>query len=196
MTTDETPASEAFRKLRMEIFVDGTNFRITQLEAGIRDLDIPRFARQLARGYILVKMRYYTSPLPDQSSVAYRGQQRFFKRLRATSAVDLVLGRNEPRRESVACPACGTLSVHRQHVEKETDVNLAVDMTVGAHTGRYDIAVLVAGDTDYVRAIQAAQATGREVLWCHFPAQSYTDRLRQVCDGEVLLDEKFLRTCR
>jgi uncharacterized LabA/DUF88 family protein len=75
-------------------------------------------------------------------------------------------------------------------------VNLAVDMTVGAHTGRYDIAVLVAGDMDYVRAIQAVQFTGRKVLWCHFPAQSYTDRLRQVCDEQVVLDEKFLRTCR
>jgi hypothetical protein len=63
----------------MEIFVDGTNFRIAQLEAGIRDLDIPRFARQLARGHVLVKMRYYTSPLPDHGSAAYRGQQRFFE---------------------------------------------------------------------------------------------------------------------
>lgn len=196
MNAHETPSSQPARKLRMEIFVDGTNFRIAQLEAGIRDLDIPRFARQLSRGHILVKMRYYTSPLPDHGSAAYRGQQRFFERLRATSAVELVLGRNEPRRENVVCPACGRTSVHRHHVEKETDVNLAVDMTVGAHTGRYDVAVLVAGDTDYVRAIQAAQSNGKTVLWCHFPAQSYTDRLRQVCDGQILLDEKFLRTCR
>jgi uncharacterized LabA/DUF88 family protein len=86
--------------------------------------------------------------------------------------------------------------VHRHHVEKETDVNLAVDMTVGAYGDRYDVAVLVAGDTDYVRAIQAVQATGRKVLWCHFPAQAHTDRLRQVCDGQILLDARFLRTCR
>lgn len=196
MKTDETPSSHPARKLRMEIFVDGTNFRIAQLEAGIRDLDIPRLARQLARGHILVKMRYYTSPLPDSSSASYRGQQRFFERLRATSAIDLVLGRNEPRRGNVVCPACGRTSVHRHHVEKETDVNLAVDMTVGAHAGRYDVAVLVAGDSDYVRAIQAAQATGRTVLWCHFPVQAFTDRLRQVSDGQIVLDEKFLRTCR
>jgi uncharacterized LabA/DUF88 family protein len=196
MKTDEIPSPLPARKLRMEIFVDGTNFRIAQLEAGIRDLDIPRFARQLARGHVLVKMRYYTSRLPDNSSAAYRGQQRFFERLRATSAVDLVLGRNEPRRENVVCPACGRTSVHRHHVEKETDVSLAVDMSVGAHANRYDVAVLVAGDTDYVRAIQAAQAIGRTVLWCHFPTQSFTDRLRQICDGQIVLDEKFLRTCR
>jgi uncharacterized LabA/DUF88 family protein len=195
VATTEPPTAPA-RKLRLEIFVDGTNFRIAQLDAGIRDLDIPRLARQLGRGYILVKMRYYTSPLPDNRSAAYRGQQRFFERLRASKAMELVLGRNEPRYESVECPKCGEISRHRHHVEKETDINLAVDMVVGAHANRYDVAMLVAGDTDYVRAVEAVQATGRKVVWCHFPAQAHTDRLRQVCDEQFLLDEKFLRTCR
>jgi uncharacterized LabA/DUF88 family protein len=74
-------------------------------------------------------------------------------------------------------------------------VNLASDMVIGAHTNRYDVAMLVAGDTDYVQAIKAVQATGRKVIWCHFPSQAHVDRLRQVCDEQVLLDEKFLRTC-
>ncbi|HEX6370270.1 MAG TPA: NYN domain-containing protein [Longimicrobium sp.] len=187
--------AETPRKLRVEIFVDGTNFRIAQLEAGIQEIDVPRLARQLTKGYVLVKMRYYTSPLSGESS-AYRGQHRFFERLRETKAVDLVLGRNEPRRENIRCPSCGVISTHRRHVEKETDVNLATDMVVGAHANRYDVAMLVAGDTDYVPAVEAVQATGRKVIWCHFPTQAHTDRLRQVCDGQVLLDEKFLRTCR
>jgi uncharacterized LabA/DUF88 family protein len=195
MTTTPT-LSPAARRPRVEIFVDGTNFRLAQLNSGIRDVDVPRLARQLARDHVLVKMRYYTSPLPDNASPAYAGQQRFFERLRETRAVELVLGRNEPRRESFACPKCGVASVHKHHVEKETDVNLAVDMAVGAHTNRYDVAMLVAGDTDYVRSIQAVQATGRSVTWCHFPSQAHTDRLRQVCDAQIVLDEKFLRTCR
>jgi uncharacterized LabA/DUF88 family protein len=56
---------------------------------------------------------------------------------------------------------CKRVFTHKHAVEKETDVNLAVDMTVGAHTNRYDVAVLVAGDTDYVRAVEAVQQTGR-----------------------------------
>jgi uncharacterized LabA/DUF88 family protein len=180
---------------RLEIFVDGTNFRIAQLDAGIRDLNVPRLARQLASGYVLVKMRYYTSPLPDNQPRAYAGQHRFFERLRETRAIDLVLGRHEPRRESFTCPSCGAAIIHRHHVEKETDVNLATDMVVGAYTNRYDVAMLVAGDTDYVPAIQAVQATGRKVIWCHFSTQANRDRLRQVCDEQILLDEKFLRPC-
>ncbi|HEU4882328.1 MAG TPA: NYN domain-containing protein [Longimicrobium sp.] len=186
---------ETAREPRLEIFVDGTNFRIAQLDAGVRNLDLPRLARQLAKGHVLIKMRYYASPLPDWRSTAYPGQQRFFERLRGSPSVDLVLGRNEPRRENVRCPKCGEVSAHGYHVEKETDVNLACDMVAGAHTDRYDVAMLVAGDTDYVRAIQAVQATGRKVIWCHFPSQAHTDRLRQVCDGQVLLHDKLLRTC-
>ena len=159
------------------------------------DLDIPRLARHLSRGYVLVKMRYYTSPLPDNNSIAYRGQHQFFEWLRRANAIDLVLGRNEPRRERFQCPECGAISTQQRHVEKETDVNLATDMVIGAHTNRYDIAMLVAGDTDYVQAIKAVQATGRKVIWCHFPSQAHTDRLRQAADEQILLDEKFLRTC-
>ncbi|HEY7771253.1 NYN domain-containing protein [Longimicrobium sp.] len=179
----------------MEIFVDGTNFRLAQLDAGVRDLDIPRLARQLARGYVLVKMRYYASPL-DTRSNQYRGQQRFFELLRATRAVELVLGRNEPRHQNITCELCKRTFTHKHQVEKETDVTLAVDMTVGAHMNRYDVAVLVAGDTDYVRAVEAVQQTGRKVIWCHFPGQAHTDRLRQACDDQVVLTDKFLRACR
>lgn len=118
-----------------------------------------------------------------------------WERLKGTRTTELVLGRTEPRRTKITCPRCGEMFTHRHHVEKETDVNLATEMTVGAHTDRYDVAMLVAGDTDYVHAVEAVQATGRKVIWCHFATQAHTDRLRQVCDEHILLDEKFLRTC-
>lgn len=166
--------------------MDGTNFRLAQLEANLHGLDVPRFARTLARGYLLVKMRYYTSPLPDFRSESYQRQQRFFDLLRQSRSIDLVLGRHEPRFDAHG---------RRYHVEKETDVNLAVDMVVGAHRDRYDVAMLVAGDTDYVRAVRAAQEEGKRVVWCHFASQRHSHQLQQVCDDSILLTEKFLRPC-
>lgn len=133
-----------------------------------------------------MKLRYYTSPLPDVYSPAYRRQQTFFDELRRSRRIDLVLGRHEPRTDRYG---------QRYHVEKETDVNLAVDMVVGAYEERFDVAMLVAGDTDYVRAVRAVQARGKRVVWCHLPAQKHTDQLAQLCDERCELDEKFLRTC-
>ena len=49
---------------------------------------------------------------------------------------------------------------------KRIDISLATDMLSHAHRGNYDIAILVAGDEDYVPLVEAVMAEGcRVVLW-------------------------------
>ena len=49
---------------------------------------------------------------------------------------------------------------------KQVDISLSVDMLVHATRRNYDIAVLVAGDADYIPLVRAVQAEGRGVhLW-------------------------------
>lgn len=173
---------------RVEIFVDGSNFFLSQRDEGWNwRIDVNRLATRLSAGYHFVKLRYYTSPLPDPSSHRFRAQQAFFNELRRSRRIDLILGRHEARIDRV--------NGRRYHVEKETDVNLAVDMVVGAYTDRYDVAMLVAGDTDYVRAIHAVQDRGKRLVWCHLPSQRGINRLAQISDECREMDEKFLRTC-
>ena len=182
MTVDPAP-----RPPKLEIFVDGSNFNLALVSDGIgHTVDLNMLATRLSRDYHFVKLHYYTSPLPDVRSPAYRRQQKFFDELRRSRRIELVLGRHEPRWDHAG---------RRYHVEKETDVNLAVDMVVGAYEDRFDVAMLVAGDTDYVRAIHAVQARGKRVVWCHLPTQRYTHQLAQLCDEQRELTEKFLRTC-
>lgn len=177
-------SGERLRLPKLTIFCDGSNFLPSLREAGISySVDIPRFARALAKqppGYILNKLRYYTAPSP-RPNVA---QQRFFEILRQSPAVELVLGRHETRGGGA------------YHVEKETDVNLSVDMVVGAYEHQYDVAMLVSGDTDYVRAVQAVRLRGKRVVWCHFRGQQHSDQLRQACDETLELTDQFLRTCK
>lgn len=183
VTSNPSPA----RPPKVEIFVDGSNFNLALHQERIAfGVDVNRLAIRLSRGYHFAKLRYYTSPLPDVNSPAYRRQQKFFDELRRSGRIELVLGRHEPRWDR---------SGRRYHVEKETDVNLAVDMVIGAYEDRFDVAMLVAGDTDYVRAVRAVQSRGKRVTWCHLPAQKHTDQLAQICDVQCELDEKFLRTC-
>ncbi len=171
----------------VEIFVDGSNFnRACEREGMVFRVDPNRLATRLSKGYHFVQLRYYTAPLSNARSHAFRAQQIFFDQLRKSRRVELVLGRHEPRTDRYG---------QRYHVEKETDVNLAVDMVVGAYEERFDVAMLVAGDTDYVRAIRAVQARGKPVVWCHLPAQKHTNPLTRLCEQRCELDEKFLRTC-
>jgi len=172
----------------VEVFVDGPNFHLAQQEEGIHvRVDLNLLARRLSAGYRLIRLNYYTSPLPYPGTAAYRAQQRFFAQISRSSRIQLVLGRHEPRID----PETG----RRYHVEKETDVNLAVDMVVGAYRDRYDVAMLVAGDSDYVRAVQALQERGKKLVWCPLPAQRRVDQLARLADGTMELDLKFLRTC-
>ncbi|HEU0053553.1 MAG TPA: NYN domain-containing protein, partial [Longimicrobium sp.] len=68
-------------------------------------------------------------------------------------------------------------------------------MVVGAYEDRYDVAMLVAGDTDYVRAVRAIQDRSKEMVWCPLPHQRHTDRLAQISDATLELDDTLLRTC-
>lgn len=179
--------SPAQRPPKLEIFVDGSNFNLALERDDVgQTVDLNLLATRLSRTYHFVKLRYYTSPLPNVRSPAYRHQQRFFDQLRRSRRIELVLGRHEPRWDRAG---------QRYHVEKETDVNLAVDMVVGAYEDRYDVAMLVAGDTDYVRAIHVVQSRGKPVVWCHLPGQRHTDLLAQVCQEKRELTGMFLRTC-
>jgi uncharacterized LabA/DUF88 family protein len=182
-----TVSATAPRLPKLEIFIDGTNFFLSCLNDGIPyHVDLNLLANQLGRGFHFGKLRYYTSPMPHTDNQAYRRQQKFFEQLQRSRRIELVLGRHEPRTDRYG---------QRYHVEKETDVNLAVDMVTGAYEDRFDVAMLVAGDTDYVRAIRAVQARGKRVVWCHLPGQRHTHQLAQLCDEKRELTEKFLRTC-
>ncbi|HEX6370255.1 MAG TPA: NYN domain-containing protein [Longimicrobium sp.] len=179
--------TSALRPPRLAIFVDGSNLNAALEREGIGyPIDLNLLATRLSRDFHFIKLHYYTSPLASMRSEAYRRQQKFFDELRRSRRIELVLGRHEPRWDRDG---------NRYHVEKETDVNLAVDMVVGAYEDRFDLAMLVAGDTDYVRAIHAVQARGKPVVWCHLTGQRRTDQLAQVCQEKRELTAKFLRTC-
>jgi uncharacterized LabA/DUF88 family protein len=81
--------------------------------------------------------------------------------------------------------------VHRQRT-KRVDISLTTEMLSHAHRKNYDLAVLVAGDEDYVPLVEAVQAEGRRVvLW--FLADGLSYALRQTSDffydiGHVLLE--------
>ena len=54
----------------------------------------------------------------------------------------------------------------KQKGSKRVDITLATDMLTHAHRHNYDIAILVAGDEDFVPLVEAVQREGRRVfLW-------------------------------
>jgi uncharacterized LabA/DUF88 family protein len=57
------------------------------------------------------------------------------------------------------------------------------------------VAILVAGDTDYVGAIQAVKNNGQNVEVALFGKESMSRTLRDVADRVITIDGRLLRTC-
>ncbi len=77
---------------------------------------------------------------------------------------------------------------------KQVDISLSVDMLSHAHRQNYDIAVLIAGDEDYVPLVDAVKAEGHRVfLW--FFENGLSPALRRTADhyfnlGQFLLKDR------
>lgn len=70
--------------------------------------------------------------------------------------------------------------------EKGVDVNLALDIAVGALKDQYDTCYLMSSDTDLIPAITLAQEAGKKIVYVGF-AHRYSEALRRVCTRYVLL---------
>lgn len=64
---------------------------------------------------------------------------------------------------------------------KRVDITLATEMLSHAHSSNYDVAILVAGDEDYVPLVQEVKRMGKQVaLW--FFENGLSKNLRRECD--------------
>lgn len=66
---------------------------------------------------------------------------------------------------------------------KRVDITLATDMLTHAYRNNYDVAILVAGDDDYVPLVQAIKNDGRRVvLWFFENSSGLSKRLKMESD--------------
>lgn len=75
--------------------------------------------------------------------------------------------------------------------EKETDINLATHMVAKGFQNAYDIAILVSGDTDYIKVVETLHNIGKTVVIAHFKHQNVS-RYDEICDANIVLYDKVL----
>ena len=166
---------------RVMIFIDGSNlYHCLKNDFKRTDLDYGKFAQKLCAGRLLIRVHYYSAPVPQTDMVRYQSQQRFFERLRNTPYHRVVLGRLEPRGTTL--------------VEKGVDIKIAVDMLRLAVQNIYDVAILVSGDGDFASVVEAVQDFGKHVENATTPSAS-SRHLKQTCDQMITLTSSFLQDC-
>ena len=90
-------------------------------------------------------------------------------------------------RRTGRCPACN--ADYDYTTEKRVDTRLVADLIHYAANGAYEAAVLVSGDDDFVPAVEAVNALGKQVWVATWSAEELSTDLRVRCFGQLRLSE-------
>jgi uncharacterized LabA/DUF88 family protein len=171
---------------RVMIFIDGSNLYHSIKNFFKRtDIDIGKLSNKLLDKRRLVRIYYYNAKVGlKEEPQRYRDQQAFFASVNAIPYSELRLGRlvyyNWP---------------NTPPYEKGVDIQLATDMITHSFKNNYDVAVLVASDTDYVGALQSVKDNGKHVEVALFGKELTSRRLRVVADRVITINTRFLKGC-
>jgi uncharacterized LabA/DUF88 family protein len=118
------------------------------------DIDLGCFSNKILDKRRLVRMYYYNAVVGKvEEPERFKDQEKFFKSVAAIPYTELRLGRLVYTNQWPNSPP----------FEKGVDVQLATDMITHAFKNNYDVAILVAGDNDFVGALQAVKDNGKHV---------------------------------
>lgn len=120
----------------------------------------------------------------------YSKYYEWLNSIRKTPYLEIIEGRQELRTYDGI-----TLDINNPKTyfteEKETDINLATHMVAKGFQNSYDIAILVSGDTDYIKVVETLHNIGKTVVVAHFPHQNVS-RYDEICDANIILYDSVL----
>ena len=171
---------------RVMIFIDGSNmYHSLKSHFKRADLDIGRFCNKLLDKRRLVRTYYYNAKVGmKEEPERYKDQQKFFTSIAAIPYTELRLGRLVYNNWPGTPP-----------YEKGVDILLATDMITHSFKNNYDVSILVAGDNDYVGALQAIKDIGKHAEVALFGKEQTSRQLRVVADKIVTINTRLLNKC-
>ena len=171
---------------RLMIFIDGSNMYHSLKSIFKRtDIDMGKFCNKLVEKRRLIRIYYYNARVGlREEPQRYRDQQKFFDGVTAIPYTELRLGRLVYNNWPNSPP-----------YEKGVDILLATDMLTHNFKNNYDVAVLVAGDNDYVGAIQSVKDNGKNVEVALFGKERTSLQLRTVADRVITINARLLKGC-
>jgi uncharacterized LabA/DUF88 family protein len=173
--------------MKVYIFIDGQNFyRALQRYDETLRVDYDRLATWITQAVggpsaFFGGAYYYVGVSPD----APPRVEGFLKGLELRQGYYV---RREPRkRRTGRCPACGV--DYDYTTEKRVDSRMVAELIHFAANGTYDAAVLLSGDDDFVPAVEAVNALGKQVWVATWSAEELSTELRVRCFGQIRLSD-------
>jgi hypothetical protein len=183
------------KKNRVIVYVDGFNLYFGMVQSGFTGLKWLNLVN-LARSFLkdnqeLAEVKYFTSPITNDPPKEKR-QRTYLSALRHTG-VKIITGKYQQR--EVVCNGC-SLKWFRVN-EKMTDVNIATEMILDAVEDKFDVAILISGDSDLVPAIKIiAEKFYPKYVAVFFPPNRQNVSVKSVAAASFQLGRKKLKDCQ
>jgi uncharacterized LabA/DUF88 family protein len=184
-------ANNIVKKERVTVYIDGFNMYFGILEAGFHNckwLDINKLANNLLQAnQELVEIKYFTSRVSNNPDK----QKRQTIYLEALESVGVKIFYGHYQSDKTECRQCGNIwpTFH----EKMTDVNIATQIIIDAYQDKYDMAMLISGDSDLVPPIKAIHENFKHKrVFVAFPPKRHNASVALVAKGSMMIGRKKL----
>lgn len=180
---------------RALVYIDGFN-----LYFGLRSmrhkkfywLDLWKMSNHISVGRKLVGAKYFTSDIKGSGSRVSR-QQNFLAALEAVSPrLEIVKGKFQDK--PLICGKCSYSNGGFE--EKMTDVNIATHLVNDAWKDKFDVAIVVSGDSDLVPPIATVKSEfpNKNVLVA-FPPNRFSNQLKETTK-HFRINQDTLKKCQ
>ncbi|MFX0171830.1 MAG: NYN domain-containing protein [Candidatus Hodarchaeota archaeon] len=163
------------------VIVDGGYWSKIIEEIGISSVDLVSLTDLICTPAYRIRTYFFDGKTQESQS--------FHDGLQLLDRFEVYLGEVVPR--TFSCPSCQeTVQILAQ---KRVDVALAVELVHLATTQQIDLIVLIAGDRDFIPAIETAKHAGIILRLIHGKAGTVSDTLFKLVDEKVELSVDFFK---
>ena len=179
---------------RITFFIDGFNLyhalQNNQHYHKYKWLNLEKLANCYVTKKEKIRSIYYFTALTTWSQSKMKRHKKFIKALELQN-INIVYG--EFRKKDKFCPLCKR--AYTTFEEKQTDVNIAINLFKLAIQDHYDTAIIISGDSDLIPSIKAVKTTfPNKKVGIVIPIGRRAELLKQICDFHIKMKEKHLKT--
>jgi len=176
---------------RVSAYVDGFNLYFGMMEAGLdycKWLDIEKLLKSLLKPHqVLVEIKYFTSRVTNNPDKQKR-QSTYIDAIESTN-VKVIYGKYQSGTE--ICSRCGNKWIKSK--EKMTDVNIATSIIVDAYNDKYDMGILISGDSDLTPPIiEIHRSFSNKRIMIAFPPKRHNSSMANEARGSEIIGRKKL----
>jgi uncharacterized LabA/DUF88 family protein len=181
---------------RVITYIDGFNLYFGLKSKNWRKyywLDLVKLSNNLLKpDQELITTKYFTARIEHPEDKRKR-QLKYIEALDTLQKIQIYYGKylSNP----VVCKNCGYKFFKPS--EKETDVNIAIELLTDAIMDQYDTAIIISGDSDLVPAIKRSKYLFEKKRFIiAFPPGRVSSALKKEADGYFSISESKLRKSR